>query len=231
MPNWIDIHQRALRGERFDMREDCWVRADGHREWNQWAIHPWHDGTGKVGGIVMFTEVITARKIAEAALRTSEAVNRAAMDKAPIGKAVVLPNGRFMKVNPAMCQLLGHSEQELMAMDFQALTHPDDVESNLANFHALLAGKAASFPIRETLPASRWPRDLGAAQLVAGATSRWRGGFRRRAGAGHHRAQGVRSHQQRPGHRRDQELREPLTSIREALHGIVQLPEAGCPRP
>ena len=62
MPHWIDIHQRALRGERFDMREDCWTRADGQKEWNQWAIHPWMDADGQVGGIVMFTEVITAQE-------------------------------------------------------------------------------------------------------------------------------------------------------------------------
>ena len=231
MPNWIDIHQRALRGERFDMREDCWVRADGHREWNQWAIHPWHDGTGKVGGIVMFTEVITARKIAEAALRTSEAVNRAAMDKAPIGKAVVLPNGRFMKVNPAMCQLLGHSEQELMAMDFQALTHPDDVESNLANFHALLAGKAASSQFEKRY-LHRDGRVIWA-QLSLSLV-------RRPDGEADFVVAQVQDNTERKVFDRisndlatvvTQELREPLTSIREALHGIVQLPEAGLPAP
>lgn len=231
MPSWIDIHQRALRGERFDMREDCWVRSDGSREWNQWAIHPWHDGTGKVGGIVMFTEVITARKVAESALRTSEAVNRAAMDKAPIGKAVVLPNGRFMKVNPALCQLLGHSEQELMAMDFQALTHPDDLESSLANFRALLSGKAASsqFEKRYLHRDGRVIWALLSMSLV-----------RRPDGEADFVVTQVQDITERKVFDRisqdlstvvTQELREPLASIREALQGIAQLPEAGLPAP
>ncbi len=46
-------------------------------------------------------------------------MNRAAMDKAPIGKALVRPDGRFIKVNPALCQMLGYTESELLARDFQ----------------------------------------------------------------------------------------------------------------
>jgi PAS domain S-box-containing protein len=149
MPQWIDVHQRALRGERFDHREDSWVRADGQREYNQWAIHPWHDSEGNVGGIVMFTEVITARKVAEAQLRTSEAMNRAAMDKAPIGKALVHPDGRFIKVNPALCQLLGYNEPELLANNFQSITHPDDLDADLDNLRALVDGRSISYEMEK----------------------------------------------------------------------------------
>ena len=149
MPHWIDVHQRALRGERFDIREDSWTREDGQREWNQWAIHPWHDAKGQVGGIIMFTEVITARKLAEAQLRTSEAMNRAAMDKAPIGKALVQPDGRFIKVNPALCQLLGYSERELLASDFQSITHPEDLAASLDNVRALIDGRHVNFEMEK----------------------------------------------------------------------------------
>jgi len=149
MPHWVDIHRRALRGERFDAREDSWARADGSREYNQWSIHPWMDVTGKVGGIVMFTEVITARKVAEANLRTSEEMIRAAMDKAPIGKALVQPDGRFIKVNPALCQLLGYSEAELLANDFQSITHPEDLDADLDNLRALLDGRVVSYQMEK----------------------------------------------------------------------------------
>ena len=149
MPQWIDVHQRALRGERFDHREDSWVRTDGQREYNQWAIHPWYDAEGNVGGIVMFTEVITARKVAEAQLRTSEAMNRAAMDKAPIGKALVHPDGRFIKVNPALCQLLGYSERDLLANNFQSITHPDDLDADLDNLRALIDGRSISYAMEK----------------------------------------------------------------------------------
>lgn len=149
MPHWIDVHQRALRGERFDNREDSWTRVDGQREYNQWSIHPWYDSGGKVGGIVMFTEVITARKLAEAQLRTSEAMNRAAMDKAPIGKALVQPDGRFIKVNPALCQLLGYNERELLDGNFQSITHPDDLDADLDNLRALVDGRSVSYELEK----------------------------------------------------------------------------------
>jgi PAS domain S-box-containing protein len=149
MPNWLDVHQRALRGERFDAREDSWARTDGTREYNQWAIHPWHDARGQVGGIIMFTEVITARKMAEAQLRTSEAMNRAAMDKAPIGKALVQPDGRFIKVNPALCQLLGYNERDLLASDVQSITHPEDLDADLDNLRALIDGRNVSYQMEK----------------------------------------------------------------------------------
>lgn len=149
MPHWLDIHQRALRGERFDNREDSWTRDDGHKEYNQWAIHPWHDSEGRIGGIVMFTEVITARKAAEAQLRTSEAMNRAAMDKAPIGKALVRPDGQFIKVNPAMCQLFGYGESELLATKFQSITHPDDLDTDMVNLRSLIDGRTVSYEMEK----------------------------------------------------------------------------------
>jgi PAS domain S-box-containing protein len=149
VPHFIDIHRRALRGERFDNREDSWTRADGQKVWSQWAIHPWLDADGAVGGIILFTEDITARKQSEAALRTTEAMNRAAMDKAPIGKALVRPDGRFMKVNPALCLLLGYSENDLLATDFQAITHPDDLAADLAHLRDLLDGRTVSYQMEK----------------------------------------------------------------------------------
>jgi PAS domain S-box-containing protein len=142
---FVDIHQRALRGERFDHREDSWSRANGQKVWIHWGIHPWMDIDGQVGGIVLFTEDITARKQAEEALRTTEAMNRAAMDKAPIGKALVHPDGRFAKVNTALCQLLGHSEDELLTRDFQSITHADDLADDLAHLRSLLDGRAIHY--------------------------------------------------------------------------------------
>lgn len=231
MPNWINIHQRALRGEKFDIREDSWVRADGKRDWNQWAIHPWLDGAGKVGGIVMFTEVITARKVAEMALRSSEAMNRAAMDKAPIGKAVVLPDGHFVKVNPALCQLLGYSEQELLAMDFPSITYPEDRPGSTASMRALLEGKSPSYQLEKRyvhrdgrviwaqLNMSLVRRPTGEAEFLVAQIQDI--SERKVIERINEELVSVVSH----------ELRAPLTSIRDALCGISALREIQMPEP
>lgn len=139
MPHWLDIHQRALQGENFDKREESWIRDDGRREWIEWAIHPWMDDSGKVGGIIMFTEVITARKEAEESLRDSEERFRTAMAHAPIGEALVAPSGQVLQVNPALCELLDYGEQELLAMRIERITHPQDQERRSEAIARLLA--------------------------------------------------------------------------------------------
>ncbi len=71
------------------------------------------------------------RQLALQSLKSSEEIFRTAMETAPIGNALVTPEGRFITVNHALCELLGYSEHELLSSDFQAITHPDDVALDL----------------------------------------------------------------------------------------------------
>jgi PAS domain S-box-containing protein len=66
---WMEIHRRCLAGAVEKCEEDPFPRADGSMDWVKWEIHPWHEKTGGVGGIIMFTEVITERKQAEERLQ------------------------------------------------------------------------------------------------------------------------------------------------------------------
>ncbi|ESU20317.1 signal transduction histidine kinase [Flavobacterium enshiense DK69] len=59
---WKDIHQRCLKGAVEKREEDSFVRADGSIEWLRWEVRPWYKATSEIGGIIMFTEVITERK-------------------------------------------------------------------------------------------------------------------------------------------------------------------------
>ncbi|EGF89576.1 sensory box protein [Asticcacaulis biprosthecium C19] len=149
MPHWVDIHRRALCGEVFDSREESWQRVDGEREWLNWAIHPWTGPDGDTGGIVMFTEVITPRKQAEIALMTSEETFRSAMENASIGMALVSPEGRWLKVNTALCALLGYAELEFLASDVQSLTHADDLEGDRAQADRLLGDEIESYTLEK----------------------------------------------------------------------------------
>lgn len=60
-PEWIDMHQRCLHGAVEITDEAAFPRADGTIEWIQWEIHPWKKKDGAIGGLIMFTEVITAK--------------------------------------------------------------------------------------------------------------------------------------------------------------------------
>lgn len=61
------------------------------------------------------------------ALRESEERFRRAFDDAGIGMAIVSLNNRFLRVNRALCKLLGYSEAELLSLSFHEITHPDDL--------------------------------------------------------------------------------------------------------
>lgn len=63
--DWKAIHRRAMAGEVVRSEEDRFVRADGRVQWLRWEVRPWHAADGTVGGIVVFSEDITARKKAE----------------------------------------------------------------------------------------------------------------------------------------------------------------------
>jgi len=69
---WKDVHQRAMQGEVIKSDDDYFVRDDGSVVYNMWECRPWHVKENEIGGIVLYTEVITQRKQVELALRESE---------------------------------------------------------------------------------------------------------------------------------------------------------------
>jgi PAS domain S-box-containing protein len=89
------------------------------------------------------------RKRAEEAMHRSERRFRAAFDNAPIGMALTSPYGHWSKVNRAFCEMLGYSEQELLEINFQSVTHRDDLEANLEGYRQLLAGESNSLNMEE----------------------------------------------------------------------------------
>jgi PAS domain S-box-containing protein len=66
---WRAVHQKALAGEISRAEDDPYVRADGTVDWTRWECRPWYEADGSIGGIIIYTEVITERKRAEEALR------------------------------------------------------------------------------------------------------------------------------------------------------------------
>jgi PAS domain S-box-containing protein len=70
---WKQAHQRCLAGEPSSADEDSYLRADGQVEWLRWELQPWRAEDGQIGGVILFSEIITQSKLAEQALRASQA--------------------------------------------------------------------------------------------------------------------------------------------------------------
>ena len=66
---WKDIHKRCLAGAIEKCEEDPFPRADGRVDWVRWEIHPWYEKTDKIGGIILFSEVVTERVKANEEIR------------------------------------------------------------------------------------------------------------------------------------------------------------------
>src|SRR4051812_18980749 len=68
-----------------------------------------------------------------------------AFDHAPIGMALFNTDGEYVRVNAALCALLGRSDAELVGMRDQELTHPEDRQSDLDAAWRILRGELATW--------------------------------------------------------------------------------------
>ena len=85
------------------------------------------------------------QRLARQALLASEERFRAAFEAAPIGMALVAPTGEVLRVNRPLCELLGYGEQELLATTFQAITHAEDLDGDLAQAKRVLDGDLRAY--------------------------------------------------------------------------------------
>jgi PAS domain S-box-containing protein len=74
-------------------------------------------------------------------LRESEERFRLTIDEAPTGIALCALDGRYVRVNEALCRLVGYSADELLTMHFKDITPPEDVDAELAVAARLLHGE------------------------------------------------------------------------------------------
>ena len=78
-----------------------------------------------------------------------EVLFQTAFDFAAIGMALVSPDGRWLKVNHSVCEITGYSEEELLQLRFQDITHPEDLAVDLENVEKLLQGTLANYHIEK----------------------------------------------------------------------------------
>jgi PAS domain S-box-containing protein len=88
---------------------------------------------------------ITERLAAESALRESEERFRATFEQAAVGVAHVSLEGRFVRVNQRLCNIVGRTRDEMLASTIKEITHPEDIDLDLANIREVLAGTITTY--------------------------------------------------------------------------------------
>ena len=96
-------------------------------------------------GLSVYFRDITDRKRDDEQLRYSEQLHRVAFEQSPTGMVYVGPDGRFIKVNPAMCEITGYPAEELVGMTVYDLTHLDDRERDAELLAPFLRGDTPTY--------------------------------------------------------------------------------------
>lgn len=129
---WKEVHRRGLAGEVLQADRDPFERMDGSVQWLRWAIRPWYESKESIGGIVIFSEDISARIRAEEELRLSEERYRCLVE----ATSDIVWNGKRVGDDidiPEWRELTGQSPQH--ARDRWAeCVHPEDRDAIAASW-------------------------------------------------------------------------------------------------
>ncbi len=94
-------------------------------------------------------EILQRTSALERALRDSEQMYRTTFELAGVGIAHVSPEGRWLRVNRKLCEILGYTEEELLQLTFQDVTHPDDLQADLSQTAKVLSGELPIFSMEK----------------------------------------------------------------------------------
>jgi PAS domain S-box-containing protein len=147
--NRVEANPKEERGDNPLDVENRFLRPDSQALWLQSRAFPIQDKLGKPVQTVGTVENIIGRKRLEQALWDNATLFRRAFDDAPIGVSLVAPDGKFLKCNTYYCNLLGYTEEELLQMHYQELTHPDDLENDLDGLSRMKRGEIQTFQMEK----------------------------------------------------------------------------------
>jgi len=113
---------------------------DGSVHWVESTARVSRDAAGRPTRVVGVDRDITMQKVAKTALIESERAYRSTFDGAPAGIAHVSLDGRWLRVNRHLCDILGYTHDELLSLDLFGLVHPEERQDEAAAIERLASG-------------------------------------------------------------------------------------------
>ncbi len=104
---------------------------------------------GRLAHLSLLARDVTERRRAVTALRQSETRFRGTFENAAVGIAHLGTDGRWLRVNQRLLDIVGYEREELLARTFQDITHPDDLPRDMEQRRRLLNGVVDSYVIEK----------------------------------------------------------------------------------
>lgn len=136
---WKELHRRAMAGETLRAEADPFVRGNGSVQWIRWEIRPWYGERGEVGGILIFSEDVTERKLAEEKLRQSEDRFRTMVDAMPQLAWVAQADGQINWYNRRWYEYTGMTPEQAERQEWQSFHDPQVLPAALDQWQASIA--------------------------------------------------------------------------------------------
>jgi diguanylate cyclase (GGDEF)-like protein/PAS domain S-box-containing protein len=139
------LYRAALNGETRAL--EIWSEDDSCCY--QIEVAPLRAADGAVIGGVALSRDVTPRKHAEEARRHAQERFELVFEQAPIGMALLTPEGRWVRVNHSLLAITGYTSDELLAKSLDEVTHPDDLSADLEHIRQLLAGEIRDYQMEK----------------------------------------------------------------------------------
>lgn len=164
MPNFIDQRGRCYPVEDWERINtavqhtlktgigyalDVRALRDGKPIWVTTRSEVVRNREGSIIGLRGTVQDITDRRLAVQAQRDQHKLYQSVFEQAAVGMARVAPDGRWLEVNQRLCDIVGYDRAALLATDFQSMTHPDDLATDLAFVREMLANERDSYQMEK----------------------------------------------------------------------------------
>ncbi|MDQ2732110.1 MAG: response regulator, partial [Armatimonadota bacterium] len=142
-------------GEIFDVECRFKRASDGLYRWHRGRAFPvrsaegnierWFGSWTDIHDQKMGQEALLKSREAEESYKESEEAFRGTFNQAAVGIAHVSLEGKWLRVNAKLCEIVGYTETELLNTTFQEITHPDDLHKDLKSVQQMLAGEITTY--------------------------------------------------------------------------------------
>ena len=145
----FELYDKAIDSRKSVQLIEKLISKEGKEEYHLRIINPVLTENGNIEFLQAYGLNITDLIVAQESLKTSAEIFSSAFDYSGIGMALVGLDGKWLDVNTSFCLMTGYSKDELLALTFQEITYPDDLESDLALIRRMLKKELKTYTLEK----------------------------------------------------------------------------------